>query len=101
MANESSKSSEIVLSMEDLRAVAGYAAECAQQALAIFESAHPADSRPCREGGHAQARHAILAHEFAGGVQDGVEHGRAMLIDRRGPQLGHDHIVPMFQDRLT
>lgn len=43
MANETS---EITLSMQDLREVTNYAAECAQEALAIFESAHPADSRP-------------------------------------------------------
>jgi hypothetical protein len=38
--------SEIVLSMQDLRAVTRYAAECAQDILEIFESAQPADSRP-------------------------------------------------------
>jgi hypothetical protein len=38
--------SEIVLSMRDLRGVAGYAAESAQDVLEIFERAHPADSRP-------------------------------------------------------
>ena len=43
MANETG---EIVLSMRDLRGVAGYAAEGAQEALEIFERAHPADSRP-------------------------------------------------------
>jgi hypothetical protein len=43
VANETG---EIVLSMRDLRGVAGYAAESAQEALEIFESAHPADSRP-------------------------------------------------------
>jgi hypothetical protein len=37
---------EIVLSVRDLRAVAGYAAECAQQVLELFETAHPADRRP-------------------------------------------------------
>ncbi len=42
MANETS---EIVLSMDDLREVAGYAAQSAQEVLAIFERAHPADSR--------------------------------------------------------
>ena len=36
---------EIVLSMDDLREVAGYAAQSAQEVLAIFERAHPADSR--------------------------------------------------------
>ncbi len=43
VANEND---EIVLSMRDLREVTGYAAESAQEALGIFESAHPADSRP-------------------------------------------------------
>ena len=43
MANETG---EIVLSMRDLRGVTGYAAESAQEALEIFERAHPADSRP-------------------------------------------------------
>jgi hypothetical protein len=36
----------IVLSMQDLREVTRYAAESAQGVLAIFEEAHPADSRP-------------------------------------------------------
>lgn len=43
MANEAN---EIVLSMRDLREVARYAAESAQEVLEIFERAHPADSRP-------------------------------------------------------
>ena len=43
MANETG---EIVLSMQDLRGVAGYAAESAQEVLEIFEREHPADSRP-------------------------------------------------------
>jgi hypothetical protein len=43
MANETS---EIVLSRQDLREVTRYAAESAQAVLEIFESAHPADSRP-------------------------------------------------------
>ena len=37
---------EIVLSTEELRAVAGCAAESAQEVLEVFERAHPADSRP-------------------------------------------------------
>ena len=37
---------EIVLSMQDLREVAQYAAECAQEALETFERVHPADTRP-------------------------------------------------------
>lgn len=36
----------VVLTMDDLRAVAGYAAESAGDALEIFERAHPADARP-------------------------------------------------------
>lgn len=43
VANESR---EIALSMDELRAVASYAAESAQGVLEIFETAHPADSRP-------------------------------------------------------
>ena len=43
MRNETS---EIVLSMQDLREVTSYAAESAQEVLEIFERAHPADSRP-------------------------------------------------------
>ena len=43
MASETNK---IDLSMPDLRAVTGYAAASAQQVLEIFESVHPADSRP-------------------------------------------------------
>jgi hypothetical protein len=40
------ETSEIVLSMQDLRAVTSYAAQSAQEVLEIFERAHPADSRP-------------------------------------------------------
>ncbi len=36
----------VVLSIQDLREVAGYAAACAQDVLEIFEGAHPDDSRP-------------------------------------------------------
>lgn len=43
MANETS---EIVLSMQDLREVTGYSAESAQEVLEIFERAHPTDSHP-------------------------------------------------------
>ena len=43
MPNETSG---IVLGQQDLRAVSGYAAKCAQEVLEVFESAHPADSRP-------------------------------------------------------
>lgn len=37
---------EIVLSMRDLRTVTSYSAGSAQEVLEIFESAHPADTRP-------------------------------------------------------
>ena len=43
VANEAS---EIVLSKQDLREVAGYAAVSAQEVLEIFERANPADYRP-------------------------------------------------------
>ena len=43
MANETGG---IVLSMQDLHEVAGYAAQSAQEVLEIFERAHPVDSRP-------------------------------------------------------
>src|SRR5262245_52913968 len=46
VANESHETSAIVLSMQDLREVTRYAADSAQEVLAIFERAHPADSRP-------------------------------------------------------
>lgn len=36
----------VVLSMQDLRDVTEYAAKSAQEVLEIFESVHPADSRP-------------------------------------------------------
>lgn len=40
------ETSEIALSMRDLREVTRYAAESAQEVLEIFERAHRADSRP-------------------------------------------------------
>ena len=43
MANQTG---EIVLSMQDLRAVTSYAGASAQEALELFETAHPADARP-------------------------------------------------------
>jgi len=43
MANDAS---EVELSAQDLRAVARYAAESAQEALSIFENSHPDDRRP-------------------------------------------------------
>ncbi|MEV0947756.1 putative immunity protein [Rhodococcus sp. NPDC049939] len=51
MTNESS---EIDLSKQELREVAGYAAECARHVLPIFESNRPADPR-CREAVYAAA----------------------------------------------
>ena len=60
MADETSA---IPLSMHDLREVTGYAAECAQEVLEIFEGAHPDDSR---------ARDAIdCAWTFARGAKRG------------------------------
>jgi Imm-5 like putative immunity protein len=55
--------SEIPLSLEDLRAVAGFAAECAEEVLHVFEGARPGDSRP-REAVDA-------AWEFARGGKRG------------------------------
>jgi hypothetical protein len=46
MVTVANETSEIVLSMRDLREVTSYAAESAQEVLEIFERAHPADSRP-------------------------------------------------------
>jgi hypothetical protein len=46
VVNETSEPPEIILSLQDLRAVTQYAAESAQDVLEIFENAHPADSRP-------------------------------------------------------
>jgi hypothetical protein len=46
MASVANRTGEIALSMDDLRGVTSYAAESAQAVLEIFESAHPADSRP-------------------------------------------------------
>src|SRR5919199_6142852 len=46
MITVANETGEIVLSMQDLRGVAGYAAESAQEVLEIFERAHPADSSP-------------------------------------------------------
>lgn len=46
MVTVADETSEIVLSMQDLRAVTRYAAASAQEVLEIFERAHPADSRP-------------------------------------------------------
>lgn len=46
MAIVAKDTSEVVLSMQDLREVTTFAAECAQEVLEIFERAHPGDSRP-------------------------------------------------------
>ena len=52
---------EIELSMDDLRAVAGYAATCAEAVLSIFEQAYPSDARP-REA-------VVAAWAFANGAR--------------------------------
>lgn len=39
-------SADFELSMDELRAVAGYAAGCAEQTLVLFQRAHPDDPRP-------------------------------------------------------
>ena len=46
MALVANESRAIVLSMDDLRTVAGYATACAEDALEIYERAHPSDTRP-------------------------------------------------------
>jgi hypothetical protein len=46
MSTVANETSEITLTMDDLRAVTRYAAACAQEVLEIFERAHPADPRP-------------------------------------------------------
>jgi hypothetical protein len=57
----STESDKIALSEQELREIAGYAAECACRALPIFERDLPADTRP---------RDAIdAARAFAGGGQ--------------------------------
>lgn len=45
MVTVANETSEVVLSLRDLREVTSYAAESAQEVLEIFERAHPADSR--------------------------------------------------------
>ncbi|MET7289405.1 putative immunity protein [Streptomyces sp. NPDC005573] len=50
---------EIELSEDELRAITGFAADCAREVLALFERSHPADQRP-REALDA-------AYAFAGG----------------------------------
>lgn len=44
--HEADIGAEVELSEQDLRAVAGFAAECAMDALAIFEKYQPEDRRP-------------------------------------------------------
>ena len=46
MMTMATETSEISLSMGELREVAQYAAESAQEVLELFERAHPADARP-------------------------------------------------------
>ena len=46
MVTVANETSEIVLSIRELREISSYAAESAQEVLDIFERAHPADSRP-------------------------------------------------------
>ncbi|WP_043735385.1 putative immunity protein [Streptomyces zinciresistens] len=54
-------SGEIELSTEDLREVARYAADCAEEVLPLFEDGHPGDDRP---------RAALeAARTFAGGAR--------------------------------
>lgn len=59
MNPESSPSS---LSDDDLRSIVGWAAECAERALPIFEATAPEDFRP-REA--IQAAHAFARHEVS------------------------------------
>jgi len=40
------RSGDIALTMDELRAVAGYAVACARPALVIFQKACPDDGRP-------------------------------------------------------
>ncbi len=46
MVTVANETSEIVLSIQDLHEITRYAAASAQEVLGIFETAHPADSRP-------------------------------------------------------
>jgi hypothetical protein len=46
MLTVANETSELILSMQDLREVTHCAADSAQEVLEIFERAHPADSRP-------------------------------------------------------
>ena len=63
MATVSPDAGTVSLSTDDLRAVAGYAAECADSTLPVFETVHADDPRP---------RDAIdAARTFAGGGRRG------------------------------
>ncbi|MGW7794242.1 putative immunity protein [Streptomyces tricolor] len=55
--------SEVVLSKQDLRAVAAFAAACAEAALGVFEADQPDDARPRAAVG--------AAWEFARGGERG------------------------------
>ncbi|MET8685333.1 putative immunity protein [Streptomyces sp. NPDC004732] len=62
-AAETTATSEIVLSKQDLREVTAFAAACAEEVLAVFEAGQPDDTRP---------RDAIgAAWEFARGGERG------------------------------
>jgi hypothetical protein len=71
----------IGLTGQDLRAVTGYAAECADEVLAVFERSHPADARP---------REAIeAAWAFArGGERGKVLRDRAWAAQRAARDAG-------------
>src|SRR5919205_187082 len=88
MITVANETGEIVLSMQDLRGVAGYAAQSAQEVLEIFERVHPADSRP---------RDAVdAAWTFARGgkrgktLRDAARAAELMAGDDR--DVGADHI---------
>ncbi len=50
-----SEAGTVMLSLDELRAVAGYAAACARRSLAVFEGERPEDPRPRRAIAAAQA----------------------------------------------
>ncbi|MGY1604418.1 putative immunity protein [Geodermatophilus sp. SYSU D00815] len=79
-------SAEIRLSPDDLRAVARFAAECAQSALDVYEGEHPGDTRP---------RAAVdAARVFAGGgrrakgLRDAAWAALAAAREARTPAAG-------------
>jgi hypothetical protein len=97
MTNEAS---EVELSTHDLRVVARYAAEGAQEALSIFEEHHPGDRRP-REAVEA-------AWTFAEGAKRTKLQRTSALAAQRLPRkrrlkpLGTRHAPPaMPQPRST